>query len=40
MPGRLILTDQAFLRPGTASTFIPNEGTVNEWRTSADDTRI
>ncbi len=33
-----MLMDQAFLRPGTASTFIPRAGTVNEWRTSAEVT--
>lgn len=34
-PGRLVKKLTWFNRPGTASTFTPRAGTVQEWRTSA-----
>ena len=39
-PGYFTFTDHAFLRPGTASSFTPNEGIANAWRTSAEVTKI
>jgi hypothetical protein len=33
-PGRSIINLSWLRRPGTASTLIPNEGMVHEWRTS------
>lgn len=35
-----MLTDQALLRPGTASSFIPKEGIEKAWSTSAEVTKI
>lgn len=39
-PGRLIKKFVWLRRPGVASTLIPKDGTVHEWRTSAAETRI
>ena len=36
-PGRWIIRRNIFIRPGTASTLTPNEGTVQAWITSADE---
>lgn len=33
-PGRIDIVGVWFKRPGIASTFTPNEGTVHEWITS------
>ena len=35
-----MFTGRALLRPGTTSTFMPREETINAWRTSAEGTRI
>ena len=38
-PGRWMINLSWFRRPGTASAFTPREGTVQEWRTSAEETK-
>lgn len=35
MPGRVAMNDVWLSRPGIASVFTPNVGTVHEWSTSS-----
>ena len=35
MPSMVALNQVSFMRPGTASMRMPNDGTVKEWITSA-----
>jgi len=36
IPGRFLIKFNWLIRPGTASTLIPKDGTVHEWITSVD----
>ena len=40
IPVRFALMINWFIRPGIASTLIPNEGTVHEWITSSDKINV
>lgn len=36
IPGRFLIKFNWLIRPGTASTLIPSDGTVHEWITSVE----